>query len=139
MAYRPSSVRAICGLSLGGFVPEQWASALVFVGVCSLVGISMLAAAAILRVKANQPSELKRRSYECGEEPDGPAWIRFHPRYYVIALLFVLFDVETVFLFPWALNIRELGDLAIIDMLIFVGILLLGWLYALRKGAIKWQ
>ncbi len=123
----------------GDLVPEQWASALVFVGVCSLVGISMLAAAAILRVKANQPSELKRRSYECGEEPDGPAWIRFHPRYYVIALLFVLFDVETVFLFPWALNIRELGDLAIIDMLIFVGILLLGWLYALRKGAIKWQ
>jgi len=120
-------------------MPEQWASALVFLGVSSLVGISMLVVAAILRVKANEPSELKRRTYECGEEPDGPAWIRFHPRYYVIALLFVLFDVEVTFLFPWALNIRALGDLAIVDMFIFLGILLLGWLYALRKGAINWQ
>ena len=57
----------------------------------------------------------------------------------VVALLFVLFDVEAVFLFPWALNIRALGEVALVDMFIFVGILLLGWLYALRKGALKWQ
>jgi len=120
-------------------MPAQWASALVFTGVSSLVGISMLVGAAILRVKARKASKLKALTYECGEEPDGPAWIRFHPRYYVVALLFVLFDVEAVFLFPWALNIREMKDLAIVEMLVFVGILLLGWLYAVRKGALKWQ
>lgn len=120
-------------------MPEQWASALVFVVASSFVGVSMLIGAAVLRVKARTPSKLKDLTYECGEEPDGPAWIRFHPRYYVVALLFVLFDIEAVFLFPWALNIRALGDLAIADMLVFIVILLLGWLYALRKGALKWQ
>ena len=78
-------------------------------------------------------------TYECGENPDGEAWIRFHPRYYVVALLFVLFDVEAAFLFPWALNIDGLGTLALVDMGIFLSILLLGWVYALKKGAIKWQ
>ena len=78
-------------------------------------------------------------TYECGEEPDGEAWIRFHPRYYVVALLFVLFDVEAAFLLPWALNLDSLGSVALIDMGIFLVILLLGWGYALRKGAIKWQ
>ncbi len=120
-------------------MPEQWASALVFLLVSSLVGVLMLAMAAMLGVKANTPSRLKQHTYECGEEPDGPAWIRFHPRYYVVALLFVLFDVEAVFLFPWALNIRALQDLAIVEMAVFVVILLLGWLYAVRKGALKWQ
>ncbi|MGC4064559.1 MAG: NADH-quinone oxidoreductase subunit A [Polyangiaceae bacterium] len=62
-----------------------------------------------------------------------------HPRYYVVALIFVLFDVEAVFLFAWALVIDELGLFAIFDMFVFVGILLLGWLYALKKGALKWQ
>jgi NADH-quinone oxidoreductase subunit A len=57
----------------------------------------------------------------------------------VVALLFVLFDVEAAFLFPWSLNIRTLGDLAVVDMAFFLAILLLGWLYALRKGALKWQ
>jgi len=67
------------------------------------------------------------------------AWIRFHPRYYVVALLFVLFDVEAAFLLPWALNLESFGTVALIDMGVFLGILLLGWLYALRKGALKWQ
>jgi len=120
-------------------VSEEWAAALVFLGVSAAVGIAMLIGGRLLAVKAQRPAPLKRTTYECGEEPDGPAWIRFHPRYYVIALIFVLFDVEAVFLFPWALNIRALGEVALVDMLIFVGILLLGWLYALRKGALKWQ
>ena len=120
-------------------MPDQWASALVFLFASSLVGGLMLAGAAILRVKANAPSRLKPQTYECGEEPDGSAWIRFNPRYYVVALLFVLFDVEAVFLFPWALNIRALSDLAIVEMTVFVLILLLGWLYAVRKGALTWQ
>ncbi|MBK8996270.1 MAG: NADH-quinone oxidoreductase subunit A [Myxococcales bacterium] len=84
-------------------------------------------------------SPLKRDTYECGEEPEGPAWLKFHPRYYVVALVFVLFDVEAAFLFPWAISVGKLGLIAIIDMLVFIGILMLGWLYALKKGALDWH
>lgn len=90
-------------------------------------------------VRAKRESSTKTLTYECGEEPAHQAWIRFHPRYYVVALVFILFDVEAAFLMPWALNIRDLGSLAIVEMFLFAAILLLGWIYALRKGALKWQ
>jgi NADH:ubiquinone oxidoreductase subunit 3 (subunit A) len=118
---------------------EQWQAILVFFGISVAIPMSMVIGARILAVRAKKTSKLKAMTYECGEEPEGGAWIQFHPRYYVIALVFVLFDVEAVFLFPWALNIEEIGGLAIIDMLIFVAVLMLGWLYALKKGALKWQ
>lgn len=118
---------------------EQWDGALVFIALSAVVAFSLLVVARLLAVRARQSSPLKQKTYECGEEPEGVAWVRFHPRYYVVALVFVLFDVEAVFLFPWALSIRDLGGLAIVDMFIFVGVLMLGWLYALKKGALKWQ
>jgi len=115
---------------------EAWTSTLVYLLVSAVVSVSLLWVSRALRVRAKNSSDLKGATYECGEEPDGPAWVRFHPRYYVVALVFVLFDVEAVFLFPWALNIRRL---AIVEMALFVAILLFGWAYALRKGALKWQ
>jgi len=118
---------------------QQWGAALAFLVLSAVVGASMLVAARLLGVKARQISPLKTLTYECGEEPEGPAWIKFHPRYYVVALVFVLFDVEAVFLFPWALSIRHVGGVAIVDMVVFVVVLLLGWIYALKKGALKWQ
>jgi len=116
-----------------------WSAALVFLGLSLLFALGPLIGAMVLRVKAKQDLPTKFDTYECGEEPDGVAWARFHPRYYVVALLFVLFDVETVFILPWALNIKSLGTFAIVEMVVFVAILLLGWLYALKKGALKWQ
>jgi NADH:ubiquinone oxidoreductase subunit 3 (subunit A) len=118
---------------------DQWAAALAFLALSSIVGASMIVAARVLSVRGKRRTELTEKTYECGEEPDGPAWIKFHPRYYVVALVFVLFDVEAVFLFPWALNIERLGGLAIAEMFVFVAVLMLGWLYALKKGALKWQ
>ncbi|TNE83984.1 MAG: NADH-quinone oxidoreductase subunit A [Deltaproteobacteria bacterium] len=118
---------------------EEWLSALVFLGLAFMVPMSMLIGAAILRVRAKTNVEAKYDTYECGEEPDGPAWVRFHPRYYIVALVFVLFDVEAAFLFPWALTLRDLGMLALIEMFVFVGILFIGWAYAVRKGALEWQ
>ena len=118
---------------------DDWTAALVFLGVSLFIPLTMLGGAAILRVRARVNSSAKLDNYECGEEPDGMAWVRFHPRYYIVALVFVLFDVEAAFLFPWALNIRDLGLLAIADMFVFVGILFAGWAYAVRKGAIQWQ
>jgi len=117
----------------------NWLAALVFLAIATLIAVGQLVVARILSVKAKHDVQTKYDTYECGEEPDGVAWVRFHPRYYVIALIFVLFDVETVFILPWALNIDTMGSLAIIEMFVFVTILLLGWLYAWRKGALEWQ
>jgi NADH:ubiquinone oxidoreductase subunit 3 (subunit A) len=118
---------------------DQWAAALAFLLLSAVVGASMILGAKLLGVRGKRRTELTEKTYECGEEPEGPAWIKFHPRYYVVALVFVLFDVEAVFLFPWALNIEGLGALAIAEMFVFISILMLGWVYALKKGALKWQ
>ena len=117
---------------------QEWIPALIFLALSLAVPATMLIGAAILRVRAKVNTPAKYDNYECGEEPDGMAWIRFHPRYYLVALIFVLFDVEAAFLFPWALNIRTVGLVAILEMLVFLGILLLGWAYAVKKGAVKW-
>lgn len=85
-----------------------------------------------------EPSELKERAYECGEIPVGEPWIRFRVSYYIFALAFVVFDVEAVFLYPWAVVIRKLGLYGIVQMMIFIGILVLGLAYAWRKGVLKW-
>lgn len=117
----------------------NWLAALVFLALAAVIAVGQLVIARILRVKAREDVPTKFDTYECGEVPDGVAWVRFHPRYYVIALLFVLFDVETVFLLPWAINIDALGTFAIVEMFIFIGILMLGWAYAWRKGALEWH
>jgi len=118
---------------------EQWIPALVHLAISFSVGFVTLLAARLLTVRAKRESAARVLSYECGEEPEHQAWIRFHPRYYVVALVFILFDVEAAFLIPWALNVRGLGDVALVAMFVFAAILLLGWVYALRKGALKWQ
>ena len=80
----------------------------------------------------------KLSSYESGIEPIGDAWLQFRIRYYMFALVFVVFDVETVFLYPWAMSFDVLGVSAFIEAFIFVLILILGLVYAWRKGALEW-
>jgi len=84
------------------------------------------------------PSELKSSPYECGEIPVGEPWIRFRVAYYIFALMFVIFDVEAVFLYPWAVIIRKLGVFGLIEMAVFIGVLVLGLAYAWRKGVLEW-
>nr|YP_010716128.1 NADH dehydrogenase subunit 3 [Crepidomanes latealatum]WDE75863.1 NADH dehydrogenase subunit 3 [Crepidomanes latealatum] len=78
-------------------------------------------------------------SYESGIEPKGETWIRFQIRYYMFALVFAIFDVETVFLYPWAMSFKEIGPLAFLEVLIFLFILVLGLVYAWQKGALEWS
>lgn len=118
---------------------SAWLSAASYLIVSALVGLGILGAARLLRVRARSESPLKRQTYECGEEPSGMAWMQFHARYYVVALLFVVFDVEAVFLVPWSVVLRELGAGGLVAAVTFVAILMLAWLYALRKEALKWQ
>ena len=89
-------------------------------------------------IRPQNPTELKLQAYECGEEPIGDTRIKFNTRFYVIALIFLIFDVETVFLFPWAVVYREIGMLAFVEMLIFILILLVGLAYVWAKGDLEW-
>jgi NAD(P)H-quinone oxidoreductase subunit 3 len=108
-----------------------------FLLVCGLLAITALVLAAILRPR--YVSAERRTTYESGIEPFGGAWIQFNIRYYMFALVFVIFDVETVFLYPWAVAFNRLGVLAFIEALIFIAILVVGLAYAWRKGALEWS
>ncbi|MEI8258446.1 MAG: NADH-quinone oxidoreductase subunit A [Deltaproteobacteria bacterium] len=121
---------------------SAWLSAFSFLAVSTLIGLALLAVSRVIRVRAKVDSPLKHRTYECGEEPAGLAWMQFHARYYVVALFFVLFDVEAAFLFPWAVVLRDLGEHSVgafFAAVTFVVVLMLGWLYAIRKEALQWQ
>ena len=83
-------------------------------------------------------SEEKLTTYECGENPTGSAWIQFNIRFYVFALIFIIFDVEAVFLLPWAVVFRELGMLAFVEGLVFIAILAVALAYVWRKGDLEW-
>lgn len=86
----------------------------------------------------HKPNPVKESTYECGEESVGSPWIRFNTRFYVIALIFLVFDVEVLFLFPWAVNLKEMGMFAWIDMAIFIAILAAGLAYVWGKGDLEW-
>ncbi|HBN45387.1 MAG TPA: NADH-quinone oxidoreductase subunit A [Candidatus Marinimicrobia bacterium] len=86
--------------------------------------------------KKHTPDKLS--TYECGEESEGSAWVQFNIRFYVIALIFLIFDVEVVFLFPWAVVFQELGLLAFVEMSIFLLILIVGLAYVWKKGDLDW-
>ena len=81
---------------------------------------------------------MARRPVDCGEEPEGSAWLQFNIRFYVIALIFLIFDVEVIFLFPWAVVYKEMGLLAFIEMGIFLFILIIGLAYVWKKGDLDW-
>ncbi len=91
----------------------------------------------LLSPRSNKGGD-KLTSYECGELPEGSAWVKFNIRFYVIALIFLIFDVEIVFLFPWAVVYNELGLLAFIEAFLFVLILLVGFIYVWVKGDLDW-
>ena len=89
-----------------------------------------------------QPRHLtsgKLSTYECGEQPVGQSWIQFNNRFYVIALIFLIFDVEIAFLFPWGVVFKKLGLFAFIEMVVFIAILLIGLAYVWRKGDLAWD
>ena len=86
-----------------------------------------------------RPFASKLDTYECGAEPIGGAWVQFPVGFYLVALIFIVFDALAVFLFPWALVLKPLGRGAVGVMGLFVGILGLGWLYALREGILDWK
>jgi NADH-quinone oxidoreductase subunit A len=86
-----------------------------------------------------RPSVTKGEAFECGNPASGSAWGRFSVKFYLTAILFIVFDVEVVFLYPWALEFRALGFVGFVEMLVFVAVLALGLAYVWRKGALEWE
>ncbi len=95
-------------------------------------------------VQPSRPSKVKASTYECGIDPVGGGWSQTHIRYYIFALLFLIFDVEAVFIFPWAIKLEDfaaagMGAFVLVEMVIFIAILLVGLVYAVRKGVLRWE
>jgi NADH-quinone oxidoreductase subunit A len=116
---------------MSGYIPI-----LLFILVAAAFPLVTLLVARLVR-PAN-PEPVKSAAYECGVEGVGEARGRYSVHYYVIAVLFVVFDVEVIFLFPWAVRFNVLGLFGFIEMFIFIAILVLGYFYAWRKGALEW-
>ena|SRR5688572_21881991 len=110
--------------------------ALMFVVALGFVVTTMIATHA-LGPKRNTKTKLD--AFECGIEPQGNARIPFNIKYFLIAILFVLFDVEVIFMYPWAVNFEKLGIVGFIEMITFIALLLVGFFYLLKKGALKWE
>lgn len=107
-----------------------------FILVALIFPLVAFIAAYVVRPKKSNP--IKSSIYECGLETIGETWVQFRVQYYIYALVFVIFDIETVFLYPWAVAYNRLGLFALVEMFIFIAILVGGLIYAWRKGALKW-
>jgi NADH-quinone oxidoreductase subunit A len=112
-----------------------------FIGILAVVsfGFAILGLLVAWLLSPKKPSPIKNSTYECGVETIGDTWVQFKAQYYLFALIFVVFDIEMVFLYPWAVAYGKLGLFALVEAGIFVLILLAGLLYAWRKGALEWQ
>ena len=111
-----------------------------YVGLFFIVGliipVGAIGVAWILSPKKHNP--VKQATYECGIETVGESWVQFKAQYYVFALVFLVFDVETVFLFPWAVKLGQLGLFAVLEGMLFILILVAGLVYTWRKGMLEW-
>jgi NADH-quinone oxidoreductase subunit A len=116
---------------------EQWIYILVFMIIAPIIPLIALLIPRIIAPK--KPNPIKSQTYECGIETVGDSWVQFKVQYYLYALVFLIFDVEIVFLFPWAAAFEFLPMFMVVEGLIFILILVAGLVYAWRKGALEWQ
>lgn len=118
-------------------IPENYIPILLFIGIAIVFGVVSLGAGWLVR--PSRPYRAKLAPYESGSPLFSDARIQFPMRYYVIAMLFVIFDIEIIFMIPWAVRYQSLGLLGLVEMLVFLGILLVGFWYAWKKGALEWD
>lgn len=116
---------------------ENYFPILLFIVVATAFGAVLMAVGAALG--PNRPDAEKLSPYECGFEAFEDARMKFDVRYYLIAILFILFDLEIAFLFPWAIVLNEIGVFGLVSMLVFLGILVVGFIYEWMKGALEWE
>ena len=110
---------------------------LIFIGLAMGFGLVTLVLSYLVQPKYPEPEKLS--TYECGSEPFSDSRMPFPIRYYVIAMLFVIFDIEVIFLYPWAITFNQLGVIGFIEMMIIIGLFDMAYVYAWRKGALEWD
>lgn len=116
---------------------QQYYPVLMFIVMALLLGVVLLSLGFLLSPK--HPTAEKLAPYECGFSPFSNARIKFDVRYYLVAILFIIFDLEIAFLFPWAVVIKQVGFQALIAVMLFLGLLTVGFIYEWRKGALEWE
>jgi NADH-quinone oxidoreductase subunit A len=109
----------------------------IFIGICVAIGVALMASAFIIAI--HRPDPEKVSAYECGFEAFDDARMRFDVRFYLVALLFIIFDLEVAFLFPWAISLKEVGVFGFWSMMVFLAVLTVGFIYEWRKGALEWD
>jgi NADH-quinone oxidoreductase subunit A len=111
-----------------------------YVGIFLVIGIIVPIVPLIFSrlVAPRKPNPIKESTYECGIETVGDSWVQFKAQYYIFALIFLVFDVETVFLFPWALSLKQLPLFVVLEGVLFIAILVAGLVFAWRKGMLEW-
>lgn len=122
---------------MSAFYSNNYIMVLIFIALGIILPIVALFLARLVR--PHRPSAEKETTYESGNEPVGDSWVQFRVKYYIYALLFVIFDVETIFLYPWAVAYDKLGLFALIEMIIFIVMLLIGLIYAWKKKVLEWK
>jgi len=115
----------------------EYLAILIFVAISIAFGLIIIVFSALLGQK--KPTAIKRAPYECGMTTIGSSFRRMPIKYYIIALLFLLFDIELVFLYPWAVVFKEFKVFAFVSMVVFIGILLIAYIYIWKKGALEWE
>ncbi|MEP2943834.1 MAG: NADH-quinone oxidoreductase subunit A [Hyphomicrobiales bacterium] len=116
---------------------SEYLPIIVFIGICLGIGIALLIAPFVVAYKA--PDTEKLSAYECGFNAFDDARMKFDVRFYLVAILFIIFDLEVAFLFPWAVAFSDIGWFGFNSMMIFLGILTIGFIYEWKKGALEWD
>ena len=115
----------------------QYLPIVIFLGIAAALGIAFILAAAVFAPKAPDPEKLS--SYECGFNAFDDARMKFDVRFYLVSILFIIFDLEVAFLFPWAITLGKTGLFAFWSMMAFLGVLTVGFIYEWKKGALEWE
>jgi NADH-quinone oxidoreductase subunit A len=116
---------------------ENYFPVLLFIAIAIVIGVLPFALGKLLG--PSRPDEKKLSPYECGFEAFEDARMKFDVRFYLVAILFILFDLEIAFLFPWAIVLKEIGTFGFVSMMVFLGILVVGFIYEWMKGALEWE
>jgi NADH-quinone oxidoreductase subunit A len=117
-------------------MPQNYIPAFIFILVALAIPVVTLVIAKLVRPE--NPNKTKLMPYECGIDPEGSARGRYTVRFYIVAILFVVFDVETIFLFPWAVQYKALKMFGFVEMMVFLAILVVGYIWIWKKGALEW-
>ncbi len=116
---------------------ESYFPILVFIGIALGMGVGMMGVSYLIGPK--NPYDDKGSQYECGFEPFNRIRMQFDVRFYLLAIMFIVFDIEAAFLFPWAVAFKEIGFIGFVEMVLFLLVLLVGYIYAWKKGALEWE